>query len=61
MNNELRKQVKMLKALQGVSYKEVASYLGIKTNSLYNWLRNQYDLSDEKQKLLRQIIEILSE
>lgn len=61
MNNELRKQVKMLKALQGVSYKEVASYLDIKTNSLYNWLRNQYDLSDEKQKLLRQIIEILSE
>ena len=43
----------MLKALQGVSYKEVASYLGIKTNSLYNWLRNQYDLSYEKQKLLR--------
>ena len=51
----------MLKALQGISYKEVASYLDIKTNSLYNWLRNQYDLSDEKQKLLREIIEILSE
>lgn len=61
MNDELRKQVKMLKALQGISYKEIASYLDIKTNSLYNWLRNQYDLSEEKQKLLRQIIEILIE
>lgn len=50
MNEELRKKVKLLKALQGVSYKELASYLEIQTNSLYNWLRNQYDLSEEKQR-----------
>lgn len=29
MNDELRKQVKLLKALQGISYKEIAYYLEI--------------------------------
>ena len=44
MNDELRKQVKLLKAFNGITYKELASYLDIKTNSLYNWLRCQYDI-----------------
>jgi len=35
----LRKKVKLLKALQGISYKEISEYLGIKTNSLYNFLK----------------------
>lgn len=56
MNKELRNQVKLLKALQGITYKEVASYLEITTNSLYNWLRCQYDLSEEKQARLNEII-----
>lgn len=56
MNQHLRKEVKMLKALQGISYKEIASYLEIQTNSLYNWLRCEYDLSVQKQQLLYQII-----
>lgn len=56
MNDELRKQVKLLKAFNGITYKELASYLDIKTNSLYNWLRCQYDLSEEKQKQLYDVI-----
>ena len=61
MNKELRRQVKLLKALQGITYKEIASYLEITTNSLYNWLRCQYDLSEDKQAQLRDIICFLKE
>ena len=59
--NELRKQIKMLKALQGISYKEISEYLEITPNSLYNYLRGAYDLSDEKADALRDIISNLWE
>ncbi len=62
MNNFLRKEVKLLKALQGISYTELAeSYLEIKKNSFYSWLRGDFDLSLEKQKLLYEVIETLKE
>ena len=40
MQDELRKQVKLLKALQGISYTEIAEHLEIHRNSLYNWLNH---------------------
>lgn len=52
MQNELRKQVKLLKALQGVSYYEIANDLEIHRNSLYNWLKGYYELSEEKTERL---------
>ena len=61
MNNELRKQVKLLKALQGISYKELAEYLEIKVNSLYSWLRGNYDFSDNRLYKLQSIISDLKE
>ena len=54
--NNLRKQVKLLKALQGISYKEISEYLDINTNSLYNWLREQYDFSEQRYKDLCDIV-----
>ena len=54
--NDLRQKVKLIKALYGKSYKEISKKLGIKTNSLYNYLRGQYDLSDEKVSQLESII-----
>ena len=42
MQDELRKEIKLLKALQGVSYTEIAEHLEIHRNSLYNWLNGQY-------------------
>ena len=39
MNENLRKEVKLLKALQGISYKEVAEFLEIRQDSFYNWLK----------------------
>lgn len=62
MNNFLRKEVKLLKALQGISYTELAeSYLEIKKNSFYSWLHGDFDLCLEKQKLLYEVIETLKE
>ena len=57
----LRKKVKLLKALQGISYKEISEYLGIKTNSLYNFLKGQYELSQDKAESLEWIITTLWE
>ncbi len=57
----LRKKVKLIKALQGISYKEISEYLDIKTNSLYNFLKGQYDLSDEKASILDDILSNLWE
>lgn len=34
----MRKEVKVFKALQNVTYNELAEFLEIKTNSFYNWL-----------------------
>lgn len=57
----LRKQVKMLKALQGIAYKEIAEYLEIKTNSLYSWLKGNYEFGEDKTKRLQEIISNLGE
>ena len=35
----LRDEVKLLKALQGISYKEIAEYLEMPPKSFYNWLK----------------------
>lgn len=58
---KLRKRIKMIKALQNISYKEISEYLDIEPNSLYNYLRGQYDLSYEKARLLDDILTTLWE
>lgn len=61
MNENLRKQVKILKALQNISYKEIAEYLEINQNSFYNFINGQYNLSQEKAERLQEIIINLKE
>ena len=61
MQNELRKEIKLLKALQGVSYNEIAEHLEIHRNSFYNWLKGYYNLSEEKENRLIEIINLISE
>ena len=61
MNEYLRKEVKMLKALQGISYKELAEYLEVKVNSLYSWLRGNYDFGEDRLHRLQSIISDLKE
>lgn len=61
MNEQLRKDCKLLKALQGISYTELAEYLEISSSSFYNWLCKSYDFGVERQKRLREILDILRE
>lgn len=61
MNEYLRKECKLLKALQGISYTELAEYLEISASSFYNWLSNSYDFGVERQRKLQEIIITLKE
>lgn len=61
MNENLRKEVKLLKALQGISYKEVAEFLEIRQDSFYNWLKGYYEFSEERQHRLLDVIACLKE
>lgn len=61
MNDYLRKECKLLKAIQGISYKEIAEYLEITQDSFYCWIKGYYDLGNRKQQRLRAIIEDLKE
>lgn len=61
MNEKLREQCRLLKALQNIRYKEIAEYLEIKQDSFYSWLKGYYNLSDEKQHRLIEILSNLKE
>ena len=61
MNDKLRKEVKLLKVFQDISYKEIAELLEIRTDSFYNWLCVYYDLGNKKQERLLDIIDTLKE
>lgn len=58
MQEILRKQVKVIKALYGedFTYKDIAEMLEININSFYNWLNNYYDLGREKEKVLQAFV-----
>lgn len=61
LNEKLRKEVKLLKALQGISYKEIAEFLEIRQDSFYNWLKGYYEFSEERQRRLFDVIACLKE
>lgn len=61
MNELLRKECKLLKALQGISYTEIAEYIELSPSSFYNWLCNAYDFGEERQKKLQEVIANLKE
>jgi DNA-directed RNA polymerase specialized sigma24 family protein len=61
MNEYLRKECKLLKALQGISYTEIAEYLEISASSFHNWLCNAYDFGEERQAKLQEVIANLKE
>ena len=58
MQENLKKQVKVVKALYGedFKYKDIAEMLEININSFYNWLNNYYDLGKEKEKVLQDFV-----
>lgn len=58
---DLRKRVKLLKALQGVPYKEIAEYIELPPKSFYSWLNGQYEFSEEREERLIFILDTLQE
>ena len=57
MNDEqLRKQVRRLKAFQQITYKEIAELNDIKISSFYAWLQGHYDFSAERKEHLQSVI-----
>lgn len=61
MQQDLRKQVKLVKALQGITFTEIAEDLEISRGAFYNWLNEQYSLSKEKEERLKEILELIKE
>ena len=74
MNDYLRNEVKLLKALQGITYKEIAEYIEVKDilismgakievkeNSLYCWLKGYYDFGEDRAEKLKYIITCLKD
>lgn len=61
MNEFLRKECKLLKAMQGVSYKELAELLEVRQDSFYSWLKGYYDYSDRRQLRLKEILDTIKE
>ena len=56
-NDNLRQKVRILKAIGQIdSYLELAEIIGIKKKSLYNWLRSEYELGEQKLKALENIV-----
>lgn len=58
---DLRKRVKLIKALQGISYREIAEYIELPPNSFYCWLNGQYEFSEEREQRLDDILNTLWE
>lgn len=51
----------MLKALQNISYLEIAGYLELNKHSFYNWLKGYYNLSADNTNRLIEIINTITE
>ena len=57
----LRNRVKLIKALQGISYKEIAEYIELPPKSFYCWLKGYYEFGEERETRLKEILDILQE
>ena len=56
MNDELRREVRLMKALHGIPYKKFAEAMGIAQANFSNWLCGKYNFGEERQKQLTEII-----
>lgn len=55
-NQTARKEVRLLKAMNDVTYQEFAEMVGISKNSVYCWLNNQFDLGDSRLAIVDEVI-----
>jgi hypothetical protein len=60
IDNELRREVKLLKATGAIEhYYEIAELLETTEKSFYNWLSGCFSFGEQKQKKLKKVIEEL--
>ena len=53
----LQKEVRLIKACYGVKYSTMASEIGVKPSSFYNWLQGSYSFTSGNEQALRNFIE----
>lgn len=53
---DLREQVKLCKVYHNISYKYWSEQIGVTKNAFYNWLHEQYDLSESKAEELEDLV-----
>lgn len=61
MNEKLRKECRLLKALQGITYRELSELIEVKQDSFYAWLKGYYDFSEERCSHLKETLELIKE
>ena len=59
MQENLRYGVRIYKAKSGKSYRTIADDLGINPHSFYNWLKGYYELGNDKEVMLREMLKRL--
>lgn len=60
-NDEARKRVRLIKAVQNIKYKEIAEYIEVKQSSFNDWLSGWYDFSEKRLKQLYDVLNTLEE
>lgn len=53
---DLRTQTRVAKAMSGITFKELASRIGIAYSTFRNWINGQAELGIETQARLREIL-----
>lgn len=55
--NKLRQDVRIAKALnEDWSYKKMSDVIDISVNAFYNWLNGAYELSEKKERQLKDLV-----
>ena len=60
-NDELREEVRLLKARQRISFKAFAQVNNLKVSSFYNWLRGDFDYTDNSCELVLNAVKRMKE
>lgn len=55
-NNKARLEVKLLKAMNDVSYTEFAEMCGLKKGVIYNWLNGSFELGEDRLAIVDELI-----
>lgn len=55
-NEELRKEVKLLKALNDITYSELGEMMNLSKSTIYNWIDGQFDFGEKRSQELLELV-----